>query len=105
MGNETTYSDKTARLLKANLPAFLGVAHLFRVEPPLAGHEYVVVSALETAQHDPKAPGGTRMGVETYIFGADQTGRLTGDPELPGSTKGTLDHREALLSAGYEVTA
>lgn len=98
-------SDKTARLLKSNLRDFTGRAHLFRLDPPLAGHEYVVVSALEALQHDPKAPGGVREGVETYIFGADQTGALTGDPELPGSTKGTLDHREALLAAGYEVTA
>lgn len=98
-------SDKTARLLKANLPAFHGVAHLFRLDPPLSGHEYVVVSALEAPQHDPKAPGGIRMGAETFIFGADQTGALTGAPELPGSTRGTLDHREALLGAGYEVTA
>lgn len=96
---------KTALLLKTNLPAYHGVAHLYRLDPPLSGHEHVVVSALEAAQHDPKAPGGITVGVETYIFGADADGVLTGDPELPGSTKGTLDHREVLLGAGYEVTA
>lgn len=96
---------KTATLLKTSLPAFHGVAHLYRLDPPLNGHEHVVVSALEAPRHDPKR-GGTAMHAETFIFAANEHGVLDYDmAELPGSTVGTLDHREALLGAGYEVTA
>ena len=95
---------KTATLLRTNLPQFHGTAALYRLDPPLQGHAHVVVSALEAPHHDPEA-GGTSMHAETYIYGADAGGVLTEPTALPGSTIGTLDHREALLAAGYEARA
>lgn len=95
----------TATRIK-HLPSWSSNADLYRLDPPLQGHEFVAVSALEAPTHDPKAPGGVRTHLETYIFAADADGTVDPDmTELPGSMAGTLDHREALLRAGYEVTA
>lgn len=65
---------------------------LYRLDPPLEGHEYVVVSAA-TVLGEP----------ETYIFAADPDGTITDWVELDGSFKGALDHEAALRGAGYEV--
>ena len=43
-------------------------------------------------------------GPETYIFGADKDGEILSWMELDGSFRGDLNHREALLKAGYELT-
>ncbi|GGH93961.1 hypothetical protein ACFFGR_09525 [Arthrobacter liuii] len=82
-----------------------GNATLYRMDPPLCDNEYVVVSAVDIAA---RFPGfGLRLweSTETYIFPADEDGEIADWGELPGSTKGTLDHTEALRSAGYEVAA
>jgi len=88
------------------LDGFRGEAVLFRVEPPLEGHEYVVVSAV-----DIKPPTGVETPSfmqdyyipETYIFGADPDGHVTAWGELPGSFKGAMDIPRALAQAGYEI--
>ena len=67
---------------------------LFRCDPPLAGHEFVVASA-NTVCGRP----------ETYLFPADESGQITGWSELPGSLKDTLDWGDAFGSAGYEVAS
>jgi hypothetical protein len=93
----------TATLVKRNLPGATGVAHLYRLDPPVADtawggnpndtFEFVRVSATVV-------PGS---GPETYIFPADETGAVIDWGELPGSYRGGLDHAEALRGAGYEV--
>ena len=95
---------KTATLVKSNLPGATGVAHLYRLDPPIeqtdwdgnveATHEYVRVSATSVMFSGP----------ETYIFPADETGDVIDWGELDGSYGGGLDHEEALRGAGYEVT-
>lgn len=40
---------------------------------------------------------------ETYIFAADERGKVLSWAELVGSQRGTLDHEVALRAAGYEV--
>lgn len=87
------------------LDGFRGEAVLFRMEPPLEGHEYVVVSAVH-----PKPPEGMNLTryadmftPETYIFGADPEGHVVDWGELPGSFKGAMDIPRALVQAGYEI--
>jgi hypothetical protein len=55
---------------------------------------YVVVSAVD-AQY---------TGIETYIFPANEHGKIVCWGELKGSMKGTLSHAEALANAGYTIT-
>lgn len=82
-----------------------GDAALYRVDPPMAGAEYVVVSAIDTGLRFPDPITPRAMQIETYIFAADETGEPSDYQELPGSLKGTLDHADALRAAGYEVSA
>ena len=41
---------------------------------------------------------------ETYIFPANEKGKIVSWLELPGSMRGTLSHTEALANAGYNIT-
>lgn len=66
---------------------------LFRVEPPMGAFGHVVVSAANVMYSGP----------ETYIFGADETGKVHDWMELDGSYRGGLDIDKALLNAGYVV--
>lgn len=75
-----------------DITGFTGDAKLYRTTDQ--GH--VVVSATVV-------PFGG--GPETYIFPADENGKVTDWGELDGSYKGGLDHATALLNAGYEVVA
>lgn len=81
-------------------------AALYKVDPPLEGYEYVVVSAADLTDRYNSGYYSTprSMQIETYIFGADEGGEVESYLELPGSMKGTLDHAEALRDAGYEAT-
>ena len=72
-----------------------GDQRLYKVDPPMVdddgeSHEYVVVSAV------------TGWFEETYIFPADENGRITDWGELEGSTGGIYDHAGALGAAGYD---
>lgn len=98
-------TKRTAVLVMKNLPGATGVAHLYRLDPPIeqrdwddtlvATHEFVRVSATVVPY----------SGAETYIFPADSDGEVIDWSELDGSYRGGLDHAEALRGAGYEVTA
>jgi len=68
---------------------------IYRLDPPLDGHNHVLVSAVTVAL----------CGPETYIFGSDENGNIEDWEELNGSYRGGLDHAAALKNAGYEVTA
>jgi len=85
------------------LTGWRGDATLYRTAPPLDGHEYVVVSAVDLAARFPAYNDPRSMQIETYIFAADESGEVSDYIELSGSMKGTLDHGEALREAGYEV--
>jgi len=67
---------------------------IYRLDPPLDGHNHVLVSAVTVAL----------CGPETYIFGSDENGNIEDWGELNGSYRGGLDHAAALKNAGYEVT-
>lgn len=82
--------SKTATQIKRISSA--GEAYLYRLSEPLAGSDFVVVSATEF--------GGR---YETYIFPATQDGKVADWGELPGSFQGGYDHEQALANAGYEV--
>ena len=73
---------------------FTGEARLYRVDPPLDGNSFVVVSATVAPY----------SGAETYIFPANEDGTVRSWLELDGSYRGGLDHDEALRRAGYTVT-
>lgn len=95
----------TAKLIKSNLPGFLGTAHLYELSEPVAfdydwdtdtykeDTNYVVVSAANVLYSGP----------ETYIFPADKDGEVLSWAELSGSFRGAMDHAQALQNAGYEV--
>lgn len=87
---------KTATFLKKPL-GFKGDARLYQLSEPVEGydgdaHTYVIVSAVIAYS-----------GPETYIFPADEEGRVVDWGELPGSFQGGLDHELALQGAGYGV--
>jgi len=83
-----------AKLLKHDLAGFQGSANLYQVDPPLDGHEYVVVSAAMVPFSGP----------ETYIFPASKEGIIYNFGELEGSYRGGLDHEIALKNAGYTTS-
>lgn len=88
---------KTATLVK-QLPGFTGSAHLYRLSEPLThdngqSFDHVIVSATVASFSGPV----------TYIFGADESGKVLDWGELDGSFRGDLDHAQALRNAGYEV--
>lgn len=92
---------EVATLVKS-LDGWRGKAALYRLSKPLTGwgddslsFEYVVASAVRVPH-----VGDT----ETYLFGADAEGNVVSWMELPGSTKHTLDHAEALREAGYNLS-
>lgn len=66
---------------------------LWRMDPPLDGHEFVISSAVVAMF----------TGAETYIFAASEDGEVTDWLELPGSFQGGLDHDTAIMRAGYEI--
>ena len=68
---------------------------LYKLNPPLEGHEFVVVSSVHAMFTGP----------ETYIFPADKNGKVTNWGELPGSYRGGLNHIKALEDAGYTALA
>lgn len=70
-----------------------GEAYWYKVKPPLDGHEDVIVSSVIVPYTGP----------ETYIFGADENGKVKSMSELSGSYRGGLNHRKALEGAGYTV--
>lgn len=82
---------KTATKIK-QMANFKGQAALYKLSEPLDSYRYVIVSSVQAL-----------YGPETAIFGSDKHGDSIQWDTLPGSTKGILDHLEALNKAGYEV--
>ena len=80
--------DKTAKLIKSNLPGFSGNAALYET----SDQGFIVVSATN------------EFVTETYIFPGDADGNVTDWGELDGSYKGGVSHEVALTGAGYALT-
>ena len=89
--------SKVAMPVGRRVRGMAGDARLYRLNEPLGGYQYVVVSAVDERP-------AYRV-YETYIFGADHTGKVLHWGELEGSYKGGADHEEALRGAGYEVAS
>lgn len=87
--------SKVAMPVNRRVRNMAGDARLYRLNEPLDGFQYVVVSAVDDRP--------THRLHETYIFGSDHTGQILSWGELKGSYKGGADHDEALRGAGYEV--
>ena len=95
---------RTATYLR-DVTNYRGHASLYRLDPPASlgrwasssddAADHVIVSAIDVPDSGP----------ETYIFAADQHGKVTNWGELEGSFQGGLDHERALRDAGYEVAA
>lgn len=83
----------TAKLLKDVSSAFQGEAKVFRLSPPMDGHEVVVASAVNAFFSGP----------ETYFFPSTEEGTVTDWGELSGSQRGTLNITKVLSEAGYTI--
>lgn len=89
---------------------YIGVCHNmqsdarhYHLDPPLDGHQDVVVSAVVVNPGNPWIDFFGQYGAETYIFPANEVGEVTDWGELEGSFHGDLDHIRALENAGYVV--
>lgn len=69
-----------------------GDALLFELDPPYYSNKYVVSSAIDN-----------ELGMETYLFAADEEGNITNWLELPGSVRYVYDPYKPLRDAGYQV--
>lgn len=78
----------SATLILRGLPGYQGEANLYRLDPPLQGHDEVIVTTSHAGRH-------THRPV-TAIHAADGTATW-----LPGSKPGTYGHHAALIRAGY----
>jgi len=90
-------STVIATRVRSNLRGFTGVAHLWRLSPPVAHGgglvDYVVTSATLAAYSGP----------ETYIFPANPDGKVSDWGEMSGSYRGGLDHEQAIRNSGWLV--
>lgn len=80
------------RLYKLN-PAMEEEKYEWQEDDRNRTHEYVVVSEVNAMFSGP----------ETFIFPADEAGKITSWGELDGSFRGAKDHKRALQNAGYVV--
>jgi hypothetical protein len=83
----------TAVLVSNRLSGFRRHAALYRVTPPMQGHQFVVVAWAHEMSTGPK----------TNVFGADANGKVVDWTPLPGSMSGDHNHTEVLAKAGYTL--
>lgn len=94
---------KDARLVR-QLEDWTGDARLYELSEPVEYEDldedrtdvtkFVIVSATVASFSGP----------ETYVFPATEDGEVINFLELPGSFRGGLDHKAALVGAGFTVT-
>ena len=77
--------------------AWRGRAEVYRVDPPIDGHDHVVISQVEVP--------GPFGGWETFIFGSDAEGVVPSMLDLPGSRRGdeNLTPAALLRELGYTI--
>ena len=90
----TTKTAKHIKDIKSDGPASQA---LYKLDPPLEDYdgkprEFVVVSAVTTYS-----------GPETYLFPANESGKIVDWGEMGGSYRGGLSHQQALENAGYTM--
>ena len=66
---------------------------LWEVMPRIGGNKYVVTSVSNL----------NRLGVETYMFGADEQGNIIDWSELQGSYSGGQDHHKCFKNIEYST--
>ena len=66
---------------------------LWEVFPRIEGNKFVITSASNVPYSGP----------ETYIFASDSEGKILDWSELPGSFRGSLEHKKCLENIGYQV--
>lgn len=77
---------------------------LYQVDPPIEGHEYVILSTSYWKGSDLiRDLIDETLVKETYIFPADKDGKISDWLELEGSQKESICHAEILLDAGYTI--
>ena len=93
---------KKAKLIKENLKDFTGIANLYELTPArkekdfddkIKSYKYVIVSAANVMFSGP----------ETYIFPANEKGKVVDWGELDGSYQGGSSHEKALRNMGYKI--
>jgi hypothetical protein len=79
-----------------DLDNFQGEAKLYKLTPPLQYQPWDDEPATEVEFVAVSAVVAMFSGPETYVFPADEDGKLTDWGEMPGSFKGALDHQRAI---------
>lgn len=80
--------SKTATLVDGDVPGFAGPARRYALSEPLAGHDEVIVFAVDAF--------GQQETIVTPVSGPSIK-------RLPGSISGYLNHEYALFVAGYAL--
>lgn len=89
---------KTAKLIKANLDNFAGVASLYKLSESVVYSDnkktkYVICSTVNAMF----------TGIETFIFPANKSREVLNWGELDGSQRGTSSHETVLSDAGFTL--
>jgi len=66
---------------------------LWEVLPRIEGNKYVITSASDIRISGP----------ETYMFASNEEGEIVDWSELPGSYRGSLDHKICFENIGYST--
>lgn len=93
MSNATLVSEREGIVPSSGAHS---VKKLYRLDPPIDDHEYVVVSSVSEA-FDTGKP-------ETMVFAADKDGEIVDWADL-AVARNSEDHAEALSLLGYEEVA
>jgi hypothetical protein len=95
---------KIAKLIKDDLTGFRGHAALYQVTPPMASsswdgpdapsqmNDFVVVSSANVMGRN-----------ETYIFPANEKGKVLDWIQMEGSQGGIYSHDDAFANVGYDI--
>lgn len=96
--------------LGEDIGGFVGVANLYRLDPPMNGESHVVVwvqPGLSASIPEPNAGGAVQVNLsppEAVIVAAHMEGAAKVMNRLPGSyVAAEVSHAGALFLAGYEV--
>lgn len=82
-----------ATFLMSLKEGWAGDARLYRIEPPLDGHDWVIVSVVK---------GSILSGPEAAIFACDENGDVM--PSFKSLGDGPrMDHAQILEEAGYSI--
>jgi hypothetical protein len=66
---------------------------LWEVMPRIEGNKYIVTSAVDVSFSGP----------ETYMFAANEKGKIINWSELDGSHRGSMDHKKCFENINYSI--